>query len=195
MKVIVITAPEPLPGEAGAIRRMLEEGLADRVHLRRPGISREGMRRLVESLPEELYPLLTLQDCQELAVEYGLGGVHLNSRCPSAPAAFGGLLSRSCHSFDELDRFRDVSDYMFLSPVFDSISKAGYRSAFQPEELAAAAASGRIDGKVYALGGVRPRLFPLLETYGFGGAALLGYAWKDISPDGLSALARELGRG
>lgn len=45
-------------------------------------------------------------------------------------------------------------DYLFLSPIFDSISKRGYLSQFSFESLQNAAKEGLIDGKVFALGGV-----------------------------------------
>ena len=126
--LVIITEPGFFPGEAEALRRLLG-GLECRVHLRKPGSAEEDMRRLVESLPEELRPRLTLQDHLLLAPEYGAGGVHPTSRFPEIPPGWCGLVSRSCHLLDELAMCRDA-DYMFLSPVFDSISKSGYASAF-----------------------------------------------------------------
>ncbi len=69
---------------------------------------------------------------------------------------------------------------MFLSPVFDSISKPGYGSRFSTEELREAAGKGLINAKVYALGGVDPSRFAELEALGFGGVALLGAAWQPV---------------
>jgi thiamine-phosphate pyrophosphorylase len=114
----------------------------------------------------------------------GVGGVHLNSRNPQPPAGFDGLVSRSCHTLDEVAADR-TSDYLFLSPIFDSISKEGYRSAFTPATLREAAARGLLGERVAALGGVRPELLPTLRDLGFGGAALLGCIWRDVSSAGL----------
>lgn len=189
--LVIITEPGFFPGEVEALRRLLD-GLDCRVHLRKPGSAEENMRRLVESLPEELRPRLTLQDHLRLAPEYGAGGVHPTSRFPEVPAGWRGLVSRSCHSLGELAVCRDA-DYMFLSPVFDSISKSGYASAFSDAQLRAAAGR-QIGPRVYALGGVRPENFPLLKEYGFGGAALLGHVWKDSSAAGLSRVIAEIKR-
>ena len=71
-------------------------------------------------------------------------------------------------------------DYLFLSPIFDSISKRGYLSQFSIESLQNAAEEGLIDGKVFALGGVTQAKLPLLHELGFGGAAMLGAAWQDL---------------
>lgn len=189
--LVIITEPGFFPGEAEALRRLLD-GLECRVHLRKPGSAEADMRRLVESLPEELRPRLTLQDHLRLAPEYGAGGVHPTSRFPEIPAGWCGLVSRSCHSLDEVAVCRDA-DYLFLSPVFDSISKSGYSSAFSDAQLREAAGR-QIGPRVYALGGVRPENFPLLKEYGFGGAALLGHVWKDSSAAGLSKVIAEIKR-
>lgn len=184
MRIVVITAPEFVRGEAETIRRLLDAGI-DRLHLRKPASEEGAMRRLIESLPAALYPRLSLHDHLPLAAEYGLGGVHLNGRNPEAPAGFTGLRSRSCHSFEELTACATTTDYRFLSPIFDSISKSGYRSAFDEEALRRAARQGVIDARTLALGGVEPERLPLLRDVGFGGAALLGSIWRDTSREGL----------
>ena len=69
-------------------------------------------------------------------------------------------------------------NYVFLSPIFDSISKQGYRSAFDDATLKKASAEGIIGQKVVALGGVTRERVALLEKYGFGGAAMLGDIWR-----------------
>ena len=172
--LVIISEPGFFSGEAEALRRLLD-GLECRVHLRKPGSTELQMRGLIEALPEEFRPRLTLQDHLQLATEYGVGGVHPTSRFPEIPPCWRGLVSRSCHTLDEVAACQDA-DYLFLSPIFDSISKSGYRSAFTDALLRSAS---EIDGHVYALGGVRPENFPLLKEYGFGGAALLGHVWRD----------------
>ncbi len=178
MKRIVITRPDFFEGEAAYIVRMLDDG-AFYVHIRKPGAREEAMRALIEAIPEKYRLRLALHDHLWLAVEYGLGGVHLNSREPDVPRGFAGRVSRSCHSLDELRRFPDA-DYLFLSPVFDSISKPGYTSSFTINALEEAASAGLITPRVIALGGVYGSHFNTLRSLGFGGAALLGAAWQPV---------------
>lgn len=180
MNRIVITRPEFFSGEAAAIVGMLDAG-AVRVHLRKPGCSEKALRKLIEDIPACYRLRLSTHDYLHLAVEYGLGGVHLNSRNPEIPEGFSGIVSRSCHTFAELEKYRDL-DYLFLSPVYDCISKAGYRSNFSIDELRKAAKAGIIDSHVYALGGVRPCMSDELHKTGFGGMALLGAAWRPVDP-------------
>lgn len=211
MRIIVISAPDFLPGEAEAVTALLEAG-AWRVHVRKPAAGSDSIARLLEEFPQCYRSRLSMHDRHELAARFGVGGVHLNSRNPSVPAGFGGLVSRSCHSISELSQYGPVCDYMFLSPVFDSISKSGYTSRFSLEEIrrriAACSAgtagpmagmssdgelSGRDQGngdcrpvdweRVFALGGVCPDNIRLLEETGFGGAAVLGYLWEPFRQD------------
>ena len=71
-------------------------------------------------------------------------------------------------------------NYMFLSPIFDSISKEGYGAAFTPEMLNDAAANKIIDNKVIALGGIDASHIQALKDWHFGGAAFLGDIWNRI---------------
>lgn len=193
MRLIVITAPEPLPGEARALTALLEAG-ADRLHLRRPGASEEELAALLEAIPSGLRPRISLHDHHGLARRGAAGGIHLNGRNPEPPEGFRGPVSRSCHSLDELDRWRNRCDYLFLSPLFDSISKQGYRAAFPLQTLREAARHGTIDSRVMALGGVDPDRMPQVRELGFGGAAILGYLWNDYRPDDLDGLLQRFER-
>ena len=105
-----------------------------------------------------------------------------------------GTVSRSCHSLAEVAAWRDRLDYLFLSPVFDSISKQGYRAGFAPEELLRAAREGIIDRRVMALGGITPDNLARVRAWGFGGAVVLGDLWQGYrGADDLPELLRRFG--
>ncbi len=176
LSLIAVTRPDFVPGEAAAIVRLLCERGFSRVHIRKPGADALHVAALVRAVPPQLRGRLSLHDCFEVAADAGAGGVHLNSRCPAPPTGWHGLVSRSCHSLDELGHRRHF-DYVFLSPVFDSISKPGYRAAFTEEELTA---SPLVDSHVVALGGVTPARLGAVARMGFGGAAMLSAAWSDL---------------
>ncbi len=190
MRTLVITSPDSPPGESVLIRLLLDEGV-DRIHLRKPDASEEALRRLIESLSAELYPRLSLHDRLPLAAEYGLGGVHLNRRWPEVPAGFGGVVSRSCHSLEEITAAH-TEDYLSLSPIYPSISKANYSPTFTMEELEAASRAGIITDRIIALGGVRPEFLPELRAWGFGGAAFLGSIWSEPTPEAIRRQLREI---
>lgn len=171
MKLIAITEPYFYPGEGADIVRALTEGGFDRVHIRKPGASDAEIGRLLDDIEPSLYGRLSLHDCFGIAASRGIGGIHLNSRNPEAPVGWTGMVSRSIHSADEIV---GVSEhYAFLSPVFDSISKPGYRSRIDIPTI-----GPMLNDRIYALGGVSRDRLPALEAAGFAGAAMLGAAWR-----------------
>lgn len=186
--VVVITRPDFWKGEAAAIIRLLERSDVDRLHIRKPEASEREVEDLLQRIPEQYYPRLSMHDFFSLAERYHLGGIHLTGRHPDAPADWQGLISTSCHSLEELALRKQEGvalqgkhrpfDYLSLSPIYDSISKQGYHAAFTPEQLQAASADGLIDQRVLALGGVSFDRIPEVKAMGFGGVMILGDAWK-----------------
>lgn len=190
MKLIGITQPTFFKGEADAITFLLEGGL-DILHIRKPGSLSEEIASLLSDIPSHLYSQIVIHDHFELTDSFSLKGIHLNSRNPERPSLYKGCVSRSCHSVTELSSI-DGINYCFLSPIFNSISKKGYSSGFSAEELEDASRKGIINPKVYALGGVEPKHIPLLQNYGFGGIAVLGYLWQNTTPQTLQLRVKEL---
>ena len=136
------------------------------------------MERLICDIPAEYHSRLVLHDHHHLAVKYGLYGIHLNSRNPIPPQGWKGSVSRSCHSLEEIKEWKDRCNYLSLSPIYNSISKQGYNSAFSREQIEKAVAEGIIDNKVLALGGVTFDKVEEVLSLGFGGAMILGDAWR-----------------
>jgi len=185
MKIIIITLPEVFDGETVLVNRLFREEVISRLHLRKPEANEKTMAEWIEQIDITFRHRIVLHDHHDLALRYQLGGIHLNGRNPHAPewvtterARRFFTLSRSCHSLQELEQYSEGFDYLFLSPIFDSISKQGYRSAFSTSELRIAESQGFLTDKVYALGGVTPDNLEKVERLGFGGAAMLGAFWK-----------------
>lgn len=194
MKIIVITPPAFIREEPSAIVRLLDHGVWA-VHLRKPDSSVGELAELIRSIPAAYHSRLVLHDHFDLCADFGLRGVHLNRRNPNPPLRHRGTLSCSTHSFDELNRRLPEVDYAFLSPIYDSISKQGYASGFTPEQLRSGQSDGLIGPKVFALGGVTADRLVELESYGFGGAALLGEVWNRVGePDFEDYVKRLTGR-
>lgn len=162
---VAITPEAILPDEARRVALLLDSRW-DFVHLRHPGASRRDMLNLIKSIPQRYHSRLRLHSHFDLAAEFNLGGLHLNGRCPEPPACYSGSLSKTCHSIAEVAEARGM-DYVTLSPVFDSVSKPGYRGAFD-----AAAIELPAGVRVLALGGVTPENAGLLDR--FAGYAVLG---------------------
>lgn len=185
MRLIVITSSKIMQEESELLVRLFEEGL-ECLHLRKPDSTEEETERLLISIPEEYHGRIVLHDHFRLAEKYGVGGLHVNRRNPNVEDSLrtdGRTVSRSCHSLDELKEERERYDYCFLSPIFDSISKCGYRSAYSGQELKQASEEGLLDGNVIALGGIRAENIGEVASYGFGGVAVLGDLWNRKEED------------
>lgn len=175
-KLIAITREVVEINESCRICNLIDAGF-DYVHIRKPALQKNEMQQFIESIPTRYYNRLKLHDHFDLADKYDLAGIHLNSRNRTAPTGFQKHVSKSCHAIEEL-RDIDRFEYVFLSPIFDSISKQGYKARFSKEELENS--SNLISEKVMALGGVADKHIPYLQKIGFGGCALLGYLpWAD----------------
>lgn len=179
MKRIIITSPDDMPGEDVYIPRLIDRG-AFAVHLRKPEWSIARYAALLRMIPAEYHRYIVLHDHYALCRDFALRGIHLNRRNPSPPDCHYGHISCSCHTLEEVIAAKPRKDYVFLSPIFDSISKAGYRSAFTARRLNEAARRGIIDEKVIALGGVTEDKTGLLAQWRFGGYAMLGAVWNNI---------------
>ena len=180
MKWITITSPKFLSGEAIFIDKLFSQGL-DLLHIRKPDAPLEAYKLFLLQIPKQWYSRIVLHEHFALAEEFGLHGIHLNRRYSVAPNAFHGSISCSCHTIEEVIAQKDSKDYVFLSPIFDSISKVGYHAAFSPTLLKQAAIENLIDEKVIALGGITANNISLVKEWHFGGVALLGDIWKRMS--------------
>lgn len=177
MKLIVITSPSFLADEGNAINALFQTGL-EILHLRKPHSSIDEVENLLQSVSEPFRNRIVLHEHFGLAEKYGLKGIHLNGRNPVAPEGLYGHISRSCHSLQEVEEWKNVCDYVFLSPIYDSISKEGYGAHFTAEQLQDARSHSLVDEKVVALGGICADNIPEVKAFGFGGVALLGDVWN-----------------
>lgn len=182
MKLIVITTPQFFKGEAAAVASLFRNGL-EILHLRKPEASAEEMEDFLQQLPMEYMPRIVTHEQFQLASVFGLKGIHLNGRNPQIPAGYTGHVSCSCHSLEEVQQRKLGCDYVFLSPIYDSISKEGYSSTYSCVTLKEAQRAGIIDSKVMALGGISLEHFPQIASLGFGGAVLLGDIWQQAEKD------------
>lgn len=199
--VIVITKPEMFPGEADMVNILFANGM-QRLHLRKPGASEQEMAEWIGRIDLPFRQRIIVHDHHRLLKTMGLGGIHLNARNPEAPAWFSAerqkrgsvTLSRSCHSLEEIAQWKGICDYLFLSPIFDSISKGGYTSAFTRETLLQAYHDGLFSKPVYALGGVSADNIRSIYDYGFAGAAVIGSLWQvhPFTTDALVGRLKEL---
>ena len=179
MKIIAITPPHAIDDEVVIIKRLLENSV-DIVHLRKHQSEFKGvdviayLHEILSALTCEERSKIIIHNYPTLYEEFSLKGIHINKNITSLPEGYNGFKTRSCHSFEEIERYKNEYDYLFLSPIFDSISKPEYKSPFSHQALQKASLKGIINKKVIALGGVTFDKIPYLQSLNFGGVAMIG---------------------
>ena len=128
--------------------------------------------------------------------DFDLGGYHFRSNEPVIDVR--GSSSRSLHKIEELVQLKENFEYVFLGPVFRSISKKGYGPKISLNQIFSVLKNDALNHlskkpKVYALGGIRKKKMIRLAEVGFSGVALLGAVWGSSDP--LRALKEFLSMG
>ena len=180
MKLIVVTAPTFFVEEDKIITALFEEGL-DILHLRKPETPAMYSERLLTLIPEKYHKRIITHEHFYLQEEFSLMGIHLNTRNPKEPHDYSGHISCTCHSLDGVQNKKHFYDYLFLSPIYNCITKSGVTSGFTAEELRQAGKSKVIDSRVMALGGITPDNILEIKDYGFGGAVVMGDLWNKFN--------------
>ncbi|QDH80393.1 thiamine phosphate synthase [Echinicola soli] len=178
MKLILISSPNKEKEEIQTMVRLLDHGLY-RLHIRKPSWSKAQMEELIEQVPTVYYSKISFHEHHELVHQYGVGGTHFKSDQLICPGSV--VTSKSFHKLEDLQESPNAAlDYSFISPVFDSISKPGYRQAFTTHKLSewTAAYKGDLPFQLFALGGITPEHLPYLDSIGFDGAAIMGGIWN-----------------
>ena len=160
MKLIVVTTPTFFVEEDKIITALFEEGL-DVLHLRKPETPAMYSERLLTLIPDKYHRRIVTHE-----------------RNPKEPHDYYGHISCSCHSVEEVKNRKHFYDYVFMSPIYDSISKVNYYSTYTAEELREAQRAKIIDSKVMALGGINEDNLLEIKDFGFGGAVVLGDLWN-----------------
>jgi len=188
MNLILITPDHFLEQECALVNACFAYGL-QRLHLRKKKFSEQDYRNYIGSIDTAFHQRIVLTEYFGLLTEFDLGGVHLNSHIRDQPATWEELAalqprhtSASFHSWDEINAAANNFDYVLISPVFDSISKKGYKAGI---DLKGAAILKQVNTNcpgIVGLGGVQANNIRLLQAAHFDGAALLGAVWEAADP-------------
>lgn len=182
-QLIVITAPDTSANEVKYIHQFFDAGLKT-LHIRKPGYTKDQLRNFIARIEKKYHKRLVLHSHYDLASEFRIKGIHLTeiTRKKTLPRAYDAkkhTISASFHFLNHISLSRRDYSYVFLSPVYDSISKRGYKSQFEAAELKQFLAR---HNNIVALGGVSKATIKNIIDAGFAGAATLGYIWESRKP-------------
>jgi thiamine-phosphate pyrophosphorylase len=163
--LVVISNPTPVKNEAAIINQLFDEGLSV-FHLRKPECSSQDLVLLLQEINPLHYSKIALHSHHSLAKSFGINRLHYTEA--------------SREQITEPDLIIDYQNlslhfnYVFLSPVFDSISKPGYhQQTFNLSKI-----NKKPSTKLIALGGIDANNCIRALDMGFDGVAVLGTIWK-----------------
>ncbi len=191
--LIVLTSEQPLENEAEKLNILFEKGLKV-LHLRKPTFDIDEYRTLLDKIESKYYNRIMIHQYHELCKEFALRGVHLQEQprwdlkeqlehYVQSYLEKGYQVSSSFHSKEEIEKCNVTFEYVLLSPVFGSISKAGYQGkGFDVSDL---------NEKVIGMGGINEHTISEAFKLGYRGVGVLGGVWNTTSfEDSFSGLLK-----
>ena len=168
-EIVVLSAPHLLEDEAQIITELFEAGL-QHFHLRKTESTEEEAYKLIEKIPRKHYNKLVWHISTPYSPPDCIKKLHTSK---PTNFALNRWHSIGIHNKSDLNWVPKNAKYVFCSPIFDSISKAGYKGN------AKWLAPFKSKHKLFALGGVtNENISQLLEQPQWKGAALLGHIWE-----------------
>lgn len=188
MKLIVFSSPDRSIAEAKEVTQMFEEGLKY-FHIRKTNFSRDELISYLNAIPSKYHSKIVIHSQHALKKAFKLGGLHINrtQRKKKFKSKFKFWLFKKVNSrlyftrtHSKLSSLTDdtlVYKYVFLSPIYDSISKIGHAGNFGNRSIEKYVKLSK--SPVIALGGVDVDKFQECKELGFEGVAVLGYIWNN----------------
>src|SRR5690606_7596615 len=116
-------------------------------HLRKPDLNKEDYLTALQQIKPGYLRRVMLHDHFELASKYNVKGLHIKAAYLSkqetdvrvlikSAKQRGLLISTGIHNAEDLQHVPKGVDCVFWSPVFDSISKPGYKGNINLKEAA-----------------------------------------------------------
>lgn len=192
MKLIVISSSGESESEPAIVTQLFENGL-EIFHLRKPKFSTKEMTRYIEAIPRVFRNRIVVHSHHSLARKFGLRGVHMTKSHKKRkfrtwyrmkllkmknPGAVVTTSFRSIANLYEDDNSSNYT-YVFLSPVFDSLTHK-FQSGFNPNSLRIALEKTK--HRVIARGGIDINCIEKVKELGFEGIALYSVIWKSKNP-------------
>lgn len=184
--MLIVVSSEGMPNkEVEVLCTLFTNGLRI-LHLRKPNTTEIAYCKLLESIPVVFHQYIVLHDYHHLVERFTVRGVHLKEGKRQALSQQerleqevlkwrqkGLTVSSSFHDTESLKDQASIFDYVFLSPVFDSISKDRYKQ----KEFHLPS----VKTPIVALGGVESKKISKAMAMGYDGVAVLGSVWNSKS--------------
>ncbi|MGD1845444.1 MAG: thiamine phosphate synthase [Salibacteraceae bacterium] len=191
MKLILVTSPDKFKSEVDTVIELFEKDL-ELLHLRKPGFSEKRMTEYLRAIPKKYHNRIVIHSHYKLLGKFKLKGIHLSRK--ERKVSFSNRMklawirlrhrnitvSTTFHNLISLTEDQRTFSYVFLSPIFDGISKQSHGGGFNADQLKKALR--HTTQRVVGMGGINLQRIPYIKETGFYGAALLGSVWSSETP-------------
>ena len=186
MKLVLISPSEKRDSEIPFLLNMFEQGLPT-YHVRKTKFSTKELRNYILEIPERYHNRLVIHTHHELAMQFNLKGVYISRSHKKRKARtwFRMLwfrlkkrelqVSATIRHTENISDHESKYDYVFLSPVFDSLS-GNFQAGFSEFNIKSALQSTKT--QVIARGGISVGKIQKAHELGFAGVAFYTSIWK-----------------
>lgn len=186
MFTIIVITPETTHTHEAEILSALVSDYNCTIHIRKPGFSLDAYRTYLHQY-NQLLPHFVLHEHHSLAKEFPVKGIHLKEsdrRSIKETPTDVKVISTSLHHISDAENLNHEFEYIFYSPLFESISKQNYGSNQTYEALSKTIfeLKKRTSIPIIGLGGINEENIALVKECGFDGAAVLGAVWLSDDP-------------
>jgi thiamine-phosphate pyrophosphorylase len=190
MKLILISPSERKDSEIPFLLNMFEQGLPT-YHLRKTKFSTHELKKFIAEIPEKFHKRIVIHTHHKLAMEFDLKGIYISRTHKKRKTRLWLRLKWFKFRKNKLQvsvTFRNTEDlfdngseynYVFLSPIFDSLS-GNFQAGFFDYNLKATLKTAQYE--VIARGGVSIDKIQKAHELGFSGAAFYSGIWKAKNP-------------
>lgn len=190
MKLIVISPSKRQDSEIGFLVNMFEQGLQT-YHVRKKTFSTKDLKKYLTEIPRKYHNRIVIHTHHELALKFDLKGIYISRSHKKNKFKLwfwkkwlkfrkGDLeVSTTIRNVEDMLEFAPRFDYIFLAPVFDSLS-GSFQAAFSEYNLIPALRNTK--HKVIARGGVSVNTIQKAHSLGFGGGAFYTSIWSSTNP-------------
>lgn len=192
MKLIVVSNSKIINNEELLLTKLFEMGL-ETLHLRKPNLSTKKIKELLNKIPKQFHNRIVLHSHHNLARKFNVKGIHITKvhKKNKFQTWFNIQMIKIKNSnvviTTSYNTIGDILDhehqykysYVFLSPIFDSLSSR-FQSGFTEYSLKSAISKSKY--KIIARGGIDINCIEKANEIGFAGLAFYSSLWKAKEP-------------
>lgn len=185
--MIVLSNPVAVQNEMDIIHGLFEAGM-ELFHIRKPDMPQSELTHYISQIDPQYHSKIVLHQYFEIARGFNIHRLHFTERARidfenirvSFPIDVNWIFSASTHSIEDFNALSRMFQYAFLSPVFESISKPGYKPDFDMTTILRKREN--FQTRLVGLGGINSSNCAQLYKAGFDDAAMLGSIWNAGRP-------------